>query len=75
MVEIRSTWLGFSSAGVVAFILLLVSAFVSAERSLKDEPSKKIETENVESDYFLKVINFLWKSDQSGYHHVWPVSV
>ncbi|MCL7038484.1 hypothetical protein MKW94_012411, partial [Papaver nudicaule] len=72
MGEIRSRWQRFSSlTGVVTLVILLVSAFVSAERSLKDEQPQKIEVE--ESDYLLnKVVNFLWKADGSGYQHVWP---
>ncbi|RZC75501.1 hypothetical protein C5167_050982 [Papaver somniferum] len=74
MGEVRSRWQRFSSiVGVVTFVILLVSAFVSAERSLKDEQPKKIETgDEIESDYLLKVVNFLWKADGSGYQHVWP---
>ncbi|XWS26312.1 hypothetical protein CRYUN_Cryun26dG0021300 [Craigia yunnanensis] len=48
----------------------LAFMLVSAERSLKHgESAKESETNN---NYFLKAINFLWQSKQSGYHHVWP---
>ncbi|KAK8980250.1 hypothetical protein V6N11_061464 [Hibiscus sabdariffa] len=60
---LRSVLLNFLNFGI-AFML------VSAERSLKHgETTKESETNN---NYFLKAINFLWKSDESGYHHVWP---
>ncbi|KAK8547421.1 hypothetical protein V6N13_098131 [Hibiscus sabdariffa] len=60
---LRSILLNFLNFGI-AFML------VSAERSLKHgETTKESETNN---NYFLKAINFLWKSDESGYHHVWP---
>ncbi|XP_022754558.1 sulfite exporter TauE/SafE family protein 3-like [Durio zibethinus] len=48
----------------------LAFMLVSAERSLKHgESARESETNN---NYFLKAINFLWQSDQSGYNHVWP---
>ncbi|XWS17737.1 hypothetical protein CRYUN_Cryun33cG0093000 [Craigia yunnanensis] len=48
----------------------LAFMLVSAERSLKHgESAKESETNN---NYFLKAINFLWQSNESGYHHVWP---
>lgn len=50
----------------------LAFLLVSAERSLKHGESAKESEAN--SNYFLKAINFLWKSGESGYHHVWPVS-
>nr|KJB54850.1 hypothetical protein B456_009G051700 [Gossypium raimondii] len=60
---LRSIMLNFFNFGV-AFML------VSAERSLRNgESVKESETNN---NYFLKAINFLWQSDESGYHHVWP---
>ncbi|KAE8675832.1 putative Membrane protein-like [Hibiscus syriacus] len=60
---LRSVLLNFLNFGI-AFML------VSAERSLKrGETVKESETIN---GYFLRAINFLWKSDESGYHHVWP---
>ncbi|KAE8700416.1 putative Membrane protein-like [Hibiscus syriacus] len=60
---LRSVMLNFLSFGI-AFML------VSAERSLKHgEPVEESETND---NYFLKAVNFLWKSDESGYRHVWP---
>ncbi|GMI92542.1 hypothetical protein like AT2G25737 [Hibiscus trionum] len=60
---LRSVLLNFLNFGI-AFML------VSAERSLKyGETVKDSETND---NYFLKAINFLWKSDESGYHHFWP---
>ncbi|EOY29674.1 Sulfite exporter TauE/SafE family protein [Theobroma cacao] len=46
----------------------LAFMLVSAERSLKNGDSAK----ESETNFFLKAINFLWRSDQSGYQHVWP---
>ncbi|XVE71061.1 hypothetical protein DITRI_Ditri10aG0119800 [Diplodiscus trichospermus] len=48
----------------------LAFLLVSAERSLKHEESAKEPETNY--NYLLKAFNFLWQSDQSGYHHVWP---
>ncbi|XP_017643226.1 sulfite exporter TauE/SafE family protein 3-like [Gossypium arboreum] len=59
----RSIMLNFINFGL-AFIL------VSAERSLKNGESS--EESKTNDNYFVKAIHFLWKPDQSGYHHVWP---
>ncbi|XP_022729181.1 sulfite exporter TauE/SafE family protein 3-like [Durio zibethinus] len=60
---LRSIMLNFLNFGL-AFML------ISAERSLKHgESTKESETNN---NFFLKAINFLWQSDESGYQHVWP---
>lgn len=52
----------------------LAFVFVKADRGLKLEASRFIGTEEQGSNYVLKAVNFLWQPDQSGYHHVWPVS-
>lgn len=51
---------------------LLATVFVSAERILKQDASRSNATELTESNYLLKVANFLWQSDQLGYQHIWP---
>lgn len=51
---------------------LLATVFVSAERILKQDASRSNATELTETNYLLKVANFLWQSDQSGYRHIWP---
>ncbi|XVF48520.1 hypothetical protein PTKIN_Ptkin03bG0197200 [Pterospermum kingtungense] len=61
---LRSILLNFLNFAL-AFLL------VSAERSLKHGNFAE-ESEPNNSNYFLKAINFLWQSDESGYHHVWP---
>ncbi|KAK8581978.1 hypothetical protein V6N12_072178 [Hibiscus sabdariffa] len=61
---LRSVMLNFLNFGI-AFML------VSAERSLKYGESEEAETND---NYFLKAIDFLWRSDESDYHHVWPVT-
>ncbi|KAL4332165.1 hypothetical protein GQ457_07G044650 [Hibiscus cannabinus] len=60
---LRSVMLNFFNFGI-AFML------VAAERSLKHgESAKEAETND---NYLLKAIDFLWRSDESDYHHVWP---
>uniref|UniRef100_A0A7N0T9U1 Sulfite exporter TauE/SafE family protein n=1 Tax=Kalanchoe fedtschenkoi TaxID=63787 RepID=A0A7N0T9U1_KALFE len=39
--------------------------FVSADRGLQRAPAQK-------TDFFSQAVDFLWQSDESGYHHVWP---
>lgn len=49
---------------------------VSAEQSLLVEASKdktSVNEVDIESNYFLKLANFLWQADGSSYHPVWPV--
>ncbi|OVA03810.1 Transmembrane protein TauE like [Macleaya cordata] len=63
-------------AAIVGFTILLASVLVSAEINLKNEASSRYyngTTQEVELDYyFLYFRNFLWKSDGTGYQHVWP---
>jgi hypothetical protein len=53
---------------------MLASAFISAERSIKHGVSRLSEAEELEPNYLVKIISFLWQSDESGYQHVWPVT-
>ncbi|OIT20267.1 PREDICTED: uncharacterized protein LOC109220409 [Nicotiana attenuata] len=56
----------------ISWSFLLAAIFVSAERSLKREVIAQNATELSDADYLLTVVNFLWKPNESGYHHVWP---
>ncbi|KAK8610236.1 hypothetical protein V6N13_081399 [Hibiscus sabdariffa] len=48
----------------------LAFMLVSADRSLRGgESGEESETDD---DYFVRAANFLWRSDRSGYQHVWP---
>ncbi|KAK9273881.1 hypothetical protein L1049_018693 [Liquidambar formosana] len=72
MAEFGAKWQVMRSMSMILFSFLLASLFVSAERSLKQEVSRSNATEQAGSHYLLKVVNFLWQPDQSGYQHVWP---
>ncbi|XP_042513645.1 sulfite exporter TauE/SafE family protein 3-like [Macadamia integrifolia] len=66
-------WQLLRSLAMIAVSFLLASVFVSADRSLKLQSSRYRGTEEVvESDYLMKLLNFLWRSDESSYEHVWP---
>nr|XP_009409060.1 PREDICTED: uncharacterized protein LOC103991359 isoform X2 [Musa acuminata subsp. malaccensis] len=58
-----------------ALVALAAVAVVAADRGLRPEAAgaEAVETEEVGvSDYVLKVVNFLWRPDESSYQHVWP---
>lgn len=57
---------------LVGFLLLIVSA---NEKTLKEIASTEIEIEEIEVNFLRKAVNFLWKSGQNTYEHVWPVSL
>lgn len=61
------------SVTVLFLGLALAFAFVSAERILKFDSKARESDKN--SSFLLRAASFLWESDQTGYHHVWPVSV
>ncbi|XP_054799246.1 sulfite exporter TauE/SafE family protein 3 [Prosopis cineraria] len=65
--RVRSIW-------VTLAVLKLLSAFVivSAERSLKPEASRFNATEGLHGDFLHRAVSFLWRSEESGYQHVWP---
>ncbi|URE14748.1 PP-loop family [Musa troglodytarum] len=55
--------------------LAAVAVVVAADRGLRPEAAgaEVVEAEEVGvSDYVLKVVNFLWRPDESSYQHVWP---
>ncbi|KNA07860.1 hypothetical protein SOVF_168000 [Spinacia oleracea] len=54
---------------LVGFLLLIVSA---NEKTLKEIASTEIEIEEIEVNFLRKAVNFLWKSGQNTYEHVWP---
>ncbi|KAK4745532.1 hypothetical protein SAY87_011844 [Trapa incisa] len=62
------------SAPMIVFHLLFAVFAVSAERSLKSAASGGNETSETDTvpGFLLKAANFLWKSDETGYRHVWP---
>lgn len=61
---------------IASGFLLIASVIVSAERGLKQETSGYSQTPAHigETNYLLRVVNFLWQEGQQGYVHVWPVS-
>ncbi|KAK9130931.1 hypothetical protein Sjap_011418 [Stephania japonica] len=56
------------SVAAVALSSFLAFVLVSAERRLKSNDVN----EDSGEDLIPKILNFLWQSDESGYHHVWP---
>ena len=61
----------FFSVLLVGCLMLFVSA---KEEIMKEIAATEIEMEEVEISLLRKAINFLWKSGQNSYTHVWPVS-
>ena len=77
--EFSTLMAGFGTRWLMLTILcgfLVAFTFVSGERRFKHEASTfNITTEaDFGSNYLYKALNFLWQSDRSGYHHVWPVN-
>nr|GLL38106.1 uncharacterized protein LOC109178646 isoform X2 [Ipomoea trifida]GMD42672.1 sulfite exporter TauE/SafE family protein 3-like [Ipomoea batatas]GMD44251.1 sulfite exporter TauE/SafE family protein 3-like [Ipomoea batatas] len=57
----------------LSWSFLLASAFVSAERSLKNEAlAGRNVSGNPDESYLSTFANFLWQPNESGYEHVWP---
>ncbi|XP_019183727.1 PREDICTED: uncharacterized protein LOC109178646 isoform X2 [Ipomoea nil] len=57
----------------LSWSFLLASAFVSAERSLKNEEVAGTNvSRNSDDDYLSTFVNFLWQPKESGYDHIWP---
>lgn len=73
-------WRGMRMGSMLWTVLFgLASAFVtvSAERRITkmEVPSFNVTQEPATGHSFLtKAASFLWQSDESGYHHMWPVS-
>ncbi|KAK1367743.1 sulfite exporter TauE/SafE family protein 3-like [Heracleum sosnowskyi] len=74
MEGIGGKWKILRSAVVIIWSFGLAAVFVSAERSLKKQGSNLIHNaaDESETNNLLKVANFLWQSNESGYQHVWP---
>ncbi|WZZ40933.1 hypothetical protein YC2023_037192 [Brassica napus] len=70
MSQIRWNSRGLRSVTVLFLNLALAFAFVSAERILKFDSQTRESDER--SSFVLRAASFLWESDQTGYHHVWP---
>lgn len=54
----------------------LAAAMAAADRGVRPAVAvgEAVEAEEIGlSHYMLKVVNFLWRSDESSYQHVWPV--
>ncbi|KAJ6732445.1 hypothetical protein OIU79_003537 [Salix purpurea] len=72
MAALGAKFLSLRPAAILLFIFMLASVFISAERSINHEASRLSEAEELEPNYLVKIISFLWQSDESGYQHVWP---
>ncbi|KAF2323415.1 hypothetical protein GH714_035357 [Hevea brasiliensis] len=75
MAGIRSQWSGLSlrSVGAICVCYLGVASMIFlAEARLKQEGSLDNESEEDESGFLMRVLNFLWQKGQLGYTHVWP---
>ena len=74
MAVLGAKFLSLRPAAILFFIFMLASVFISAERSINHEASRLGEAEELEPNYLVKIISFLWQSDESGHQHVWPVT-
>ncbi|KAJ0031977.1 hypothetical protein Pint_12793 [Pistacia integerrima] len=72
MADFGAKWRVWRPILMIFFNFVLAFVFAKAERGLKLEASGFNGGAKHESDFLLKAVNFLWQSDQSGYHHVWP---
>ncbi|KAF9662209.1 hypothetical protein SADUNF_Sadunf18G0029500 [Salix dunnii] len=72
MAVLGAKFLSLRPAAILFFTFMLASVFISAERSINHEASRLSEAEELEPNYLVKIISFLWQSDESGYQHVWP---
>lgn len=62
-------WKILISISMVALSFLLLA---SAEKRTLNSDNSSITTSTAD-DLLAQFANFFWNSDQSGYHHVWPV--
>lgn len=69
-VKMRPSWM-------VLFVFASVLASVSAERLIMkmEVPSFNGTAHEPGRSFLTQALNFLWQSEDSGYHHVWPVSL
>lgn len=73
----------------MSFVTMMLMNFVfasmlaSAERNEMTEDVSAVasygdgdgDSDESKMEYFMKLTNYLFETDGSGYHHVWPVSV
>ncbi|XXG47973.1 hypothetical protein AAC387_Pa02g2529 [Persea americana] len=64
--------LSLRPVAMLGFGLVLASVLASAERSLMMPETPENDGGDSESDFLLKVVNFLWQPKLSTYEHVWP---
>ncbi|KAK1368954.1 hypothetical protein POM88_035046 [Heracleum sosnowskyi] len=59
---------------IASGFLLIASVIVSVERCLKQEIASYSQTLELvaETNYLLRLVNFLWQAGQQGYVHFWP---
>lgn len=72
MADLGAKWWILRSMTMIFVNFALAFVFVKAERGLKMGTLRVNGTEQQDSNYFLKAVNFLWQPEGSGYHHVWP---
>lgn len=67
------------SITVTVISVVTASMLASADRSGMKEDLVAAATADVDGDlsygYFVKLANYLFQTDGSGYQHVWPVSI
>ncbi|OAY64279.1 hypothetical protein ACMD2_13705 [Ananas comosus] len=69
----RSDSSAAAAAAAVGMSLLFASAIASADRRSEVEASGEASRSgSIVPDYFLRLADFLWRSDGSSYQHVWP---
>ncbi|XP_074287010.1 sulfite exporter TauE/SafE family protein 3-like [Silene latifolia] len=56
----------------LSFLLLLFAVSAETDTLISQNSTTSTLLPDSRHDLFSHVVNFLWQSDQSGYHHVWP---
>lgn len=73
--EFGRTYAGFRSMALTMFNFAVALALASGERKMKLETARfDGEGSSGDLNLFQGALNFLWQSNRTGYHHVWPVS-
>uniref|UniRef100_A0A7N0U9E9 Sulfite exporter TauE/SafE family protein n=1 Tax=Kalanchoe fedtschenkoi TaxID=63787 RepID=A0A7N0U9E9_KALFE len=75
MADAGAKWMLVKSMMTIACSFAMAAVLVSAERSMKLEAAGRTTSaadKPEDGDLLLRVVNFLWQSDKSGYQHVWP---
>ncbi|EPS70854.1 hypothetical protein M569_03904, partial [Genlisea aurea] len=68
-------WKAFAPCLTVLWSFLCASIYVSAERSLRAGSYSSRDSAGIsssDSDLSSSLVDFLWRPQESGYHHVWP---